>query len=109
MTTADDELASAIATLEEWGSLNRRLDTARLRWKESSAKAGLARETAERQAAEYEYLTLQARADADQRVVDGLNSQLAALGDVKGPLRAGVDGQGTMAARAQRFHSDPAV
>lgn len=118
MATPDEELASAVATLEEWRSLNRRLDTARARLDESSATAAealeraavevadvqkleslsftkilahlkgshsddLARETAERDAAEYQYLTLKARVDADQRVVDGFTSQLAALGDVR--------------------------
>ena len=42
----------------------------------------MARETAEHQAAEYEYRTRQARADADQRLVDHLTRQLQALGDV---------------------------
>lgn len=42
----------------------------------------LARETAQRDAAEYAYAARQATADADQSVVDALQHQLAALGDV---------------------------
>ncbi|OBG85620.1 hypothetical protein A5699_23820 [Mycobacterium sp. E802] len=42
----------------------------------------LARETAEHQAAEYEYLTQRARAEADERLVEHLTVRLAALGDV---------------------------
>ncbi|MHC9291563.1 hypothetical protein ACRCUN_03805 [Mycobacterium sp. LTG2003] len=42
----------------------------------------MARETAEHHAAEYEYRTQQARADADQRLVDHLTRQHHALGDV---------------------------
>src|SRR5690242_14773968 len=43
----------------------------------------LARETAEHQAAEYEYLTLHARADADGRIVEDLQRRRVGLGDVK--------------------------
>jgi hypothetical protein len=42
----------------------------------------LARETAQQQAAEYTYAARQAAADADRSVVDALQRQLAALGDV---------------------------
>ncbi|MCT7660816.1 hypothetical protein [Mycobacterium deserti] len=117
-TTPDEDLADAIAAMQEWGSLHRRLNAARLRAQESAAKAAaararmaveardvaklesmsfttilahlkgshsddLAREMAEHQAAEYEYLTLQARADADERVVEGYGRRLGELGDVK--------------------------
>jgi hypothetical protein len=44
----------------------------------------LAREAAEHQAAEYEYLTLRVRADADGRIVEDLQRRRAGLGDVKG-------------------------
>jgi hypothetical protein len=44
----------------------------------------VARETAEHEAAQYEYLTLEARADADRRHVDDLQRQCVDLGDVTG-------------------------
>ncbi|OLP01606.1 hypothetical protein BVU76_14140 [Mycolicibacterium porcinum] len=43
----------------------------------------IARETAERQSAHYEYLTQRARAEADQRLVEHLSNRIEALGDVK--------------------------
>ncbi|MCZ8379193.1 hypothetical protein O6P37_09995 [Mycobacterium sp. CPCC 205372] len=43
----------------------------------------LAREAAGHQAAEYEYLTRQARADADRKLVDHLEQRRARLGDVQ--------------------------
>lgn len=42
----------------------------------------LTRETAERQSAEYDYLTQRARADADQRHVEHLTNRIEELGDV---------------------------
>ncbi|ODR20744.1 hypothetical protein [Mycolicibacterium porcinum] len=42
----------------------------------------LAREAAERQSAEYDYLTQRARADADQRHVEHLTNRIEELGDV---------------------------
>ncbi|MCV7337436.1 hypothetical protein [Mycolicibacterium senegalense] len=43
----------------------------------------LVREAAERECAEYDYLTQRARADADQRHVEYLTNRIAALGDVR--------------------------
>lgn len=51
----------------------------------------VARETAERQSAHYDYLTQRARADADQRHVEQLTERLAALGDVGIELERALD------------------
>ncbi|MDO3638284.1 hypothetical protein [Mycolicibacterium arseniciresistens] len=63
----------------------------------------LAREAAEQQAAEYEYLTRQARADADRKLVDHLEQRRARLGDVQARFdRALADKE-----RWMRQHNDP--
>jgi hypothetical protein len=65
----------------------------------------LARETAEHQAAEYEYLTLRARADADGRIVDDLQRRRVGLGDVKNRYEHAL----TAKERWLREHYDPAA
>ncbi|CRZ15755.1 hypothetical protein BN2156_02618 [Mycolicibacterium neworleansense] len=51
----------------------------------------MVREAAERQSAEYDYLTQRARADADQRHVEHLTNRLEALGDVELALERALD------------------
>jgi hypothetical protein len=53
----------------------------------------VARETAEHEAAQYEYLTLEARADADRRHVDDLQRQCVDLGDVTGRYEQALTGK----------------
>lgn len=63
----------------------------------------LAREAAEHEAAEYRYLTRQARADADRKLVEHLQQRLARLGDVQARFdRALADRE-----RRMRQHDDP--
>ncbi len=81
---ARDRVAEEYRDVEKLESLSFTKILAHLKGSHSD---DLARETAEHQAAEYEYLTLQARADADQRAVENFTRQLATLGNVQARYR----------------------
>ncbi|WP_160110962.1 hypothetical protein [Mycolicibacterium houstonense] len=77
----------------------------------------MARETAKRQSAEYDYLAQQARADADQRHVEHLTDRIEALGDIEQDLDSSSNsalsqgfstcGSTTSAPISQRVTTDP--
>ncbi|MFV8053452.1 hypothetical protein [Mycobacterium sp. 48b] len=76
--TAEGRLESEARDVHKLESLSLTKIWAHLK---GSHEDDMARETAERQSAEYDYLTQRARADADQRHVEHLSGRLAALGD----------------------------
>jgi hypothetical protein len=73
---ARDRVAAEANDVERLQSLSLTSILARLN---GSRDDQLARETAEHEAAQYEYATLQGRADTDQRVVDGLAARYAEM------------------------------